>query len=165
MIEYTPFNSPIGKIYIAAVKEGIVKISFSTESSQELEKYCQKHLGARIREGSECTRYAKQQILKYLEGKSQYLDFPVIHLNSPFRKKVLEAERNIPYGETCSYGEVAKMVNNPRASRAVGSANSGNPLPLYFPCHRIISSNGSLGGYGGGLGVKKYLLDLEAKSL
>ena len=162
MIEYTTFNSPIGKIYITAVKEGVVKISFSTELPQELEKYCQKRLGARIREGSEYTRYAKQQIIKYLGGRSQSLDFPVIHLNSPFRKKVLEAERNIPYGETRSYGEVAKMVNNPRASRAVGSANSGNPLPLYFPCHRIISSNGSLGGYGGGFGVKKYLLDLEA---
>ena len=165
MIEYSTYNSPISKIYIAAVKEGVVKISFSTESPEELEKYCQKYFGAGVWEGSEYTRNAKQQILKYLEGKSQYLDFPVIHLNSPFRKKVLEAERNIPYGETCSYGEVAKMVNNPRASRAVGSANSGNPLPLYFPCHRIISSNGSLGGYGGGLGVKKYLLDLEAKSL
>ena len=148
MIEYTTFNSPIGKIYIAAVKEGVVKISFATKSPQELEKYCQKHLGAGIREGSEYTRDAKEQILKYLEGKSQYLDFPVIHLNSPFRKKVLEAERNIPYGATCSYGEVAKMVNNPRASRAVGSANAKNPLPLYFPCHRIINSNGKLGGFG-----------------
>ena len=165
MLEYTTFYSPIGEIYIAAVKEGVVKISFSIESPQELEKYCQKYLGSGVREGSEYTRDAKQQILKYLEGKSQSLDFPVIHLNSPFRKKVLEAERNIPYGETRSYGEVAKMVNNPRASRAVGSANAGNPLPLYFPCHRIISSNGSLGGYGGGFGVKKYLLDLESKSL
>ena len=164
MIEYTTFNSPIGKIYIAAVKEGVVKISFSTESLQELEKYCQKHLGSEIHQGSDFTKYAKQQILDYLEGKSQSLDFPVIHLNSPFRQKVLEAERNIPYGETRSYGEVAKMVNNPRASRAVGSANAENPLPLYFPCHRIISSNGGLGGYGGGLGVKKYLLDLEAKN-
>ena len=164
MIEYTTFNSPIGKIYIAAVKEGVVKISFSTESLQELEKYCQRHLGSGVREGSEYNRDAKEQILKYLEGESQYLDFPVIHLNSPFRKKVLEAERNIPYGETRSYGEVAKMVNNPRASRAVGSANAENPLPLYFPCHRIISYNGGLGGYGGGLGVKKYLLDLEAKN-
>ena len=165
MIEYTTFNSPIGKIYIAAIKEGVVKISFSTESPQELEEYYQKYFGAGVREGSEYTRNAKEQILKYLEGKSQYLDFLVIHLNSPFRKKVLEAERNIPYGETRSYGEVAKMVNNPRAPRAVGSANAENPLPLYFPCHRIISSNGSLGGYGGGLGVKKYLLDLESKSL
>ena len=164
MIEFTNFNSPIGKIYIAAVKEGVVKISFSNESPEELENYCQKHLGSEVHQGSDFTKYAKQQILKYLEGKSQSLDFPVIHLNSPFRQKVLEAERNIPYGETCSYGEVAKMVNNPRASRAVGSANAENPLPLYFPCHRIISYNGGLGGYGGGLGVKKYLLDLEAKN-
>jgi len=164
LIEYTTFYSPIGKIYIAAVKEGVVKISFSTKSPQELEKYCQKYLGAGVREGSEYNRDAKQQILKYLEGKSQSLDFPVIHLNSPFRKKVLEVERNIPYGETRSYLEVAQMVNNPRASRAVGSANAENPLPLYFPCHRIISSNGNLGGYGGGLGVKKYLLDLEVRN-
>ena len=165
MIEYTSFYSPIGNILIAGVKEGVVKISFSNESPEELENYCQNHLGAGVREGAEYTRNAKEQILEYLEGKPQYLDFPVIHLNSPFRKKVLEAERNIPYGETRSYGEVAKIVNNPRASRAVGSANAENPLPLYFPCHRIISSNGSLGGYGGGLGVKQYLLDLESKSL
>ena len=164
MIEYTVFNSPIGKILIAAVKEGVVKISFSTESTSELENYCHRHLGTGVREGSEYTRYAKQQILKYLEGKSQSLDFPVIHLNLPFRKKILEIERNIPYGETRSYGEVAKMVSNPRASRAVGSANAENPLPLYFPCHRIIAYNGGLGGYGGGLGVKKYLLDLEARN-
>ena len=164
MIEYTTFNSPIGRIYIAAVKEGVVKISFSIESLQELEKYCQRHLGFGIREGSEYTRDAKQHILKYLEGKSQSLDFPVIHLNSPFRRKVLKAERNIPYGETRSYREVAMMVSNSKASRSVGSANAKNPLPLYFPCHRIISSNGSLGGYGGGLGVKKYLLDLEAQN-
>ena len=164
MIEYTVFNSPIGNILIAAVKEGVVKISFSDESPEGLEYWSQKFLGTEVREGSKYTQNAKQQILKYLEGKSQSLDFPVIHLNSPFRQKVLEAERNIPYGETRSYGEVAKMVNNPRASRAVGSANAENPLPLYFPCHRIISYNGGLGGYGGGLGVKKYLLDLEAKN-
>ena len=164
MIEYTVFNSPIGKILIAAVKEGVVKISFSTESTSELENYCHRHLGTGVREGSEYTLKAQGQILNYLEGNSQSLDFPIIHLNSPFRRKVLEAERTIPYGETRSYGEVAKMVNNPRAARAVGSANAENPLPLYFPCHRIISSNGSLGGYGGGLGVKKYLLDLEARN-
>ena len=164
MIEYATFNSPIGKIYIATVKEGVVKISFSDESPKGLEYWSQKFLGTEVREGSKYTQNAKQQILKYLEGKSQSLDFPVIHLNSPFRQKVLEAERNIPYGETRSYGEVAKMVNNPRASRAVGSANAENPLPLYFPCHRIISYNGGLGGYGGGLGVKKYLLDLEARN-
>jgi len=163
LIQYTTFHSPIGKIYIAAVQEGVVKISFSNETLEELEKYCQKHLGYGIREGSECTRNAEQKILDYLDGKSKLLDFPIIHLNSPFRKRVLEAERNIPYGETRSYGEVAQLVNNPRASRAVGSAIAENPLPLYFPCHRIITSNGKLGGFGGGLNVKQFLLDLEAR--
>ena len=164
MIEYSNFNSPIGKILIAAVKEGVVKISFSTKSPAELENYCHMHLGTGVREGSKYTQNAKNQILNYLKGKTQSLDFPVIHLNSPFRKKVLEAERNIPYGETRSYGEVAQMVNNPRASRAVGSANAENPLPLYFPCHRIITSNGKLGGFGGGLNVKQFLLDLEDRN-
>ena len=164
MIEYTVFNSPIGNILIAAVKEGVVKISFSDESPEGLEYWSQKFLGTGVREGSKYTQNAKQQILNYLKGKTQSLDFPVIHLNSPFRKKVLEAERNIPYGETRSYQEVAQMVNNPRASRAIGSANAENPLPLYFPCHRIITSNGKLGGFGSGLNVKQYLLDLEAQN-
>ena len=164
MIEYTVFNSPIGNILIAAVKEGVVKISFSDESPAELENYCHRHLGTGVREGSKYTQNAKQQILNYLKGKTQSLDFPVIHLNSPFRKKVLEAERNIPYGETRSYGDVAKMVSNPKASRAVGSANAENPLPLYFPCHRIITSIGKLGGFNGGLNVKQYLLELEAQN-
>ena len=164
MIEYTTFDSPIGEIYIAAVKEGVVKISFSNESPEELENYYQKHLGSEVREGSGYTQNAKKQILYYLEGKSQFLDFPIIHINSPFRRKVLEAERTIPYGETCSYGDVAKMVSNPKASRAVGSANAENPLPLYFPCHRIITSIGKLGGFGGGLNIKQYLLELEAQN-
>ena len=164
MIEYTSFNSPIGNILIAAVKEGVVKISFSDESPAELENYCHNHLGAGVREGSKYIQNAKNQILNYLKGKTQSLGFPVIHLNSPFRKKVLQAERNIPYGETRSYGEVAQMVNNTRASRAVGSANAENPLPLYFPCHRIITSNGKLGGFGGGLNVKQFLLDLEDRN-
>ena len=164
MIEYTTFNSPIGQIYIAAVKEGVVKISFFNESPEELGNYCQKHLGSEVREGSGYPQNAKKQILYYLEGKSQFLDFPIIHINSPLRRKVLEAERTIPYGETRSYGDVAKMVSNPKASRAVGSANAENPLPLYFPCHRIITSIGKLGSFGGGLNVKQYLLELEAQN-
>ena len=80
-----------------------------------------------------------------------------------FYKKVLEAERSIPYGETRSYREIAGMVKNPRAVRAVGSGNAGNPLPLYFPCHRVIATNGGLGGFGGGLKVKQFLLELESK--
>ena len=80
MIEYTTFNSPIGKINIAAVKEGVVKISFSNESIEELDFWCQKHLGAGVREGSEYTIAAEQQILDYLDGKIQSLNFQIIHI-------------------------------------------------------------------------------------
>ena len=117
-----------------------------------------------IMEGTDITSPAKDQILNYLSGSRKSLDFPVVHINSPFCKKVLEMERKIPYGQTRSYREVAKMVNNPRAFRAVGSANAENPLPLYFPCHRIICSDGSIGGFGWGLKVKHFLLDLESRN-
>ena len=165
MIETARFQSPIGQLSILAVKEGMVKISFGNESMEELEKWCRNHLSMGIVEGTDFTTEAKSQILNYLSGKRKSLNFPVVHLNTPFCKRVLEAERNIPYGQTRSYGEVAKMVGRPKAIRAVGSANANNPLPLYFPCHRIINSNSTLGGFGWGADVKQYLLDLESKSL
>ena len=165
MIEFACFKLPIGQLSILAVKEGVVKISFENESMEKMEKWCQNHLGMRIVEGTDFTTEAKSQILNYLSGKRKSLNFPVVHLNTPFRKRVLEAERNIPYGQTRSYREVAQMVASPRAFRAVGSANAKNPLPLYYPCHRIINSNGTLGGFGWGVDVKQYLLDLEYRSL
>ena len=165
MIESACFKLPLGQLSILAVKEGVVKISFENESMEKMEKWCRKHLGMGIVEGTDFTTEAKNQILNYLSGKRKSLNFPVVHLNTPFRKKVLETQRNIPYGHTRSYSEVAKMVGRPKAIRAVGSANANNPLPLYYPCHRIINSNGTLGGFGGGLNLKQYLLDLESTSL
>ena len=165
MIESVRFQSPIGQLSILAVKEGVVRIFSKNESMEELKDWCQGHLGMGIAEGANLTTEAKGQILNYLNGKRKSLNFLVVHLNTPFCKRVLEAERNIPYGQTRSYGEVAQMVGRPKAIRAVGSANANNPLPLYFPCHRIINSNGMLGGFGGGLNLKQYLLDLETTSL
>ena len=163
MIEFARFQSPIGSLSILAVKEGVVKISFENESMEKMEKWCRNHLGIRIVEGTDFSIESKNQILNYLSGKRKSLNFPVVHLNTPFRTRVLKAERNIPYGQTRSYGEVAKMVGRPKAIRAVGSANANNPLPLYYPCHRIINSNGTLGGFGWGLEVKQWLLNLEAR--
>ena len=163
MIEISRFQSPIGPLSIIAVKEGVVKISFENESLKELTKWCQKNLGMGIVKGTDFTTEAKSQILNYLSGERKSLNFAVIHFNTQFRKRVLEAERNIPYGQTRSYWEVAKMIGRPKAIRAVGSANANNPLPLYFPCHRIINSNGTLGGFGWGLEVKQWLLNLESK--
>ena len=163
MIEIDCFQSPIGGLSILSIKENVVKISFENESRKKMEKWCRSHLNMEIIEETDVPSLAKDQILNYLSGKRTSLDFPVVHINSPFSKKVLETERTIPYGQTRSYGEVAKMVNKPRASRAVGSANAENPLPLYFPCHRIICSDGSIGGFGGGIKVKHFLLDLESR--
>ena len=161
MIEITRFQSPVGILTLLGVIEGVIKISFDFESVENLEEWCRCKLDLKTISGNNINRYAEEQILSYLDGTCHYLDFPVIHFNTPFRKRVLEAERKISYGETRSYGEVAKMVGSPNAFRAVGSANAKNPLPLYYPCHRIIHSNGNVGSYGGGIKVKKYLLDLE----
>ena len=163
MIEFACFKSPIGDLSILAMKEGILKISFPNKSKRELDIWCWEHLEMEIVQGNYFINQAKNQILNYLSGKRKSLNFPIVHINSPFRKKVLETQRKIPYGKTCSYQEVARMVGNQKAFRAVGSANAQNPLPLYFPCHRIICSDGSLGGFGGGLITKKFLLSLEQK--
>ena len=116
-----------------------------------------------MRKGTDFTTEARNQILYYLNSENKLLNSHVVHFSSPFRKEVLEEQRKIPYEKTCTYKEVAKMVGYPRAARAVGSANANNPLPLYYPCHRIICSDGSLGGFGWGLEVKQWLLNLEAR--
>ena len=104
MIE-SVFLSPIGQLSIFSVKEGVVKISFNNnESFEEIEKWCCSHLGKETMEGLDSTTEAKIQILNYLSGKRKSLDFPVVHINSPFRKRVLKEERKIPYGQTRSYG-------------------------------------------------------------
>ena len=163
MVESTSFRSPIGPLSILSVKGCVIKISFKNESRENIEKWCKNHLDRGIIEGTDVVSPAKDQILNYLKGRKKSLDFPVVHINTPFRKIVLEMERKIPYGQTRSYAEVAKMINRPGASRAVGSANATNPLLLYYPCHRIISSDGSLGGFGLGVKVKQWLLNLESK--
>ena len=162
MIGITHFQSPIGMLTITVFNETVGKISFGNDSKNSLNKLYRHQLDGKIVYRSSFTQHVEKQILSFLDGRCHSLDFPVVHINTPFRKRVLEVERKIPYGETRSYGEIAKMIESPNGSRAVGCANSRNPLPLYFPCHRIILSNGKLGGYGGGLKVKKYLLDLES---
>ena len=162
MIGITRFQSPIGMLIITVINEAVEKISFGNESMRILNKLYMHKLDGEIVSENSFTQHVQKQILSFLDGRCHSLDFPVVHINTPFRKRVLEVEREIPYGETRSYGEIAKMIESPNAYRAVGCANSSNPLPLYFPCHRIILSNGKLGDYGGGLKVKKYLLDLES---
>ena len=112
---------------------------------------------------SDLSDKVKNEIHKYLNLDSYEFDIP-IHLKvTPFQKKVLESMKNIPYGKTMSYQELAKSIGLPKGSRAVGNACGANPLPLYFPCHRVVKSDGGLGGFSGGIDIKKQLLLLESK--
>ena len=104
---------------------------------------------------------AINQIDEYFSGKRKTFNLPLVLHGTDFQIKVWNALQQIPYGETRSYGEIAIMIKNPKACRAVGMANNRNPIAIVIPCHRVIGSDGSLVGFGGGLGVKEKLLGLE----
>ena len=104
---------------------------------------------------------AIRQLEEYFTGKRERFDLPLNPYGTDFQRSVWKALQEIPYGETRSYKQIAQAVNNPDACRAVGLANNKNPIWIMIPCHRVIGSNGSLTGYGGGLDMKKRLLDLE----
>ncbi len=104
---------------------------------------------------------ACDQILEYLAGRRKNFDLTLDIQHTPFSTKVLKAVANVHYGETASYGDIARIVGSPRSARAVGRANATNPLPIVIGCHRIVGSDGSLTGYGGGIKLKKALLKLE----
>lgn len=103
----------------------------------------------------------KAQLRAYFKRELKQFDIPLAPVGTPFQLKVWQALRSIPYGELVSYKTIAKAISNPKAVRAVGGANGRNPIPIIVPCHRVIGSDGSLTGFGGGLQTKKRLIDLE----
>jgi len=143
-------DTKIGKLTIIEENEKIIKIDFGLTNYDDCEKKETKLINKTI-----------NQINEYLNGERKKFTIPINLITTPFRKKALEAVYNIPYGETASYGDIAKKINNEKASRAVGGANNKNPIPIIIPCHRVIGSNGKLVGYAGGLNIKEFLLDLE----
>jgi methylated-DNA-[protein]-cysteine S-methyltransferase len=151
---YTYMDGPVGRLLLAGDGKRLKLIGFSTGArargaQQDWERY------------DEPFRPAKRQLDEYFDGRRRYFDIELAPDVTPFQGKVLEALLEIPYGETRSYGEIARAIGQPRAVRAVGGANGSNPIPIVIPCHRVIGSNGSLTGFGGGLDTKQYLLDLE----
>lgn len=104
---------------------------------------------------------AERELAEYFAGRRRAFSVPLCMQGTPFRMEVWRALTEIPYGETVSYGEIARKIGRPKASRAVGMANHVNKLPIFVPCHRVVGADGRLTGYAGGLGIKKYLLELE----
>lgn len=130
-------------------------------------RLCELRFGAGFLEGealreTPLLQHAAMQLLEYCRGERTVFDLPMVLEGTPFQRLVWETlEKSVPYGQTVSYGELAKRCSRPGAARAVGMANHRNPLPILIPCHRVIGANGSLVGYGGGLDLKKRLLALE----
>lgn len=158
-MNYSYLDTPIGTLLIAGDAEAIRYINFPKG----------KHAVKPQRDWMESARGPVQQAIKqlreYFASKRTDFDLPLAPEGTEFQLKVWRALQEIPYGETISYGELAKRVGNPKASRAVGAANGQNPIPIVIPCHRVIGSNGKLTGFGGGLPTKEALLALEARQL
>lgn len=157
-------NSPLGTLTIVATDHGVCHIHFGelVTSMATLNAWLKKQgrKGEIIR-CEETLRPICEQLEDYFSGKRCTFDIPLDLCGTPFQKKVWNALKEIGYGETRSYKEVAQEVGAPKAVRAIGGANNKNPIPIIIPCHRVIGSNGNMVGYGGGLDKKEILLSLE----
>jgi methylated-DNA-[protein]-cysteine S-methyltransferase len=148
------YETKIGKILIAEDDLGITDITLVKDKKVETE------YGLELKE-TDRLREASVQLYEYLDGKRRTFTVPLHPEGTKFQLSVWEALKEIPYGETRSYRQIAERVGSPKAFRAVGMANHVNPIMVIIPCHRVIGADGSLVGFGGGLDIKKMLLDME----
>lgn len=155
-------NSPLGTLSLFASDQGLVRILFPTEASENVFPESRiKELIIHWHQENDTVGAARRQLTEYFDKTRRQFDLPLHFVGTPFQKRVWQNLLKIPYGEVISYQELARLAGSPNGYRAVGSANSKNPLPIIVPCHRVIRKNGGLGGYGGGLSVKRRLLALE----
>jgi len=155
------FESPIGPLRILSTARGLAYLELPHANGRGLAGWLSRYApGAKPVPAFAPNRAAIAQVLEYLEGKRTVFGLPLDLRGTPFQLDVWRELLGIPYGETRSYGQVARAIGQPLACRAVGAANGANPLPLVVPCHRVVASHG-LGGYGGGLALKRRLLALE----
>ena len=154
---YCYMDTPIGELLLAGEHDALALVGFPKGSMRRDPEadwvYNEKPLET-----------ARKQLEEYFAGERKDFDLPLSLNGTEFQISVLEALQEIPYGETTSYGAIAKQIGRPKAMRAVGAANGRNPIPIIVPCHRVIGSSGDLTGFGGGLDTKEALLRLEAEN-
>jgi O-6-methylguanine DNA methyltransferase len=156
------FESPIGRLRVASTESGVAFLGFPRASGRGFTGWLARTLpGAQREEAFAPNREAVRQVLEYLDGKRTRFELALDLRGTPFQRSVWAQLSAIPYGETRSYVEVARAIGRPAAVRAVGAANGSNPVPLVVPCHRVIAADGGLGGFGGGLELKRRLLAME----
>ncbi|MDR0412522.1 MAG: methylated-DNA--[protein]-cysteine S-methyltransferase [Dysgonamonadaceae bacterium] len=145
------YQSPAGVLEITADERALVAVRFCADNRSY------------VPSGNPVIRQAVAQLSEYFAGKRRTFDLPLYACGTAFQEKVWEALLHVPYGETLSYAELARAVRHPEACRAVGNANGRNAIAIIIPCHRVIASDGTLGGYAYGPDRKKWLLDLEKR--
>ena len=158
-LAYKVIDSPVGKLKLVASDAGLVAVLWENDKPNRV----------RLSDLTESANHpiltqAERQLTDYFAGKRKEFSVPLDMRGTPFQKNVWEALLSIPFGETRSYGQLAKQLGNPGAMRAVGAANGKNPISIVVPCHRVIGTNGKLTGFAGGLKTKEHLLKLEASS-
>ncbi len=151
---YCYIDSPIGRLLLAGDADALAIIDFRSGPRP-------RRLDAAWTEDARPFKVAIAELGEYFAGDRRVFSVPLAPAGTPFQLRVWRALLEIPYGDTTSYGELARRLGQPTASRAVGLANGSNPLPVIIPCHRVIGANGALTGYGGGLPIKQRLLALE----
>ncbi|WP_052207205.1 methylated-DNA--[protein]-cysteine S-methyltransferase [Sinomonas humi] len=162
-VAYRIVETPVGKLLLASTERGLVRVAYEREGLDAVLNTLSERLSPRILEAPARLGEAARQVEEYFSGRRHVFDLPIdLALSAGFRRTVLQHLSGIGFGRTESYAEVARAVGNPKAVRAVGTACATNPLPVVVPCHRVLRSDGSLGGYIGGLDAKTTLLRLEA---
>jgi O-6-methylguanine DNA methyltransferase len=155
-------ESPIGRLRVAATERGVVRIAFPSGVGSSFGGWLSRAVpAAEFVESSSLLDEACRELGEYFAGKRREFKVAVDLRGTEFQRAVWTELSRIPYGEVCTYADVARRIGREKAFRAVGAANGANPVPLIVPCHRVIASGGKLGGYGGGLDTKQRLLALE----
>jgi methylated-DNA-[protein]-cysteine S-methyltransferase len=155
-------DSPIGDLLVAASDRGIASIWFDPDPGEDLERLA-RIAGPRVLRSPRSVDEARRELDEYFEGRRRTFDLSLdLRSLSPFTVSVLHELARVPYGETTTYGALAKRVGHPRAARAVGTVMNRNRIPIVLPCHRVVGSTGDLTGYAGGLDRKRTLLALES---
>lgn len=161
-IAYRTIDSPVGSLLLAATEQGLIRVAYASEGHDAVLQALADRISPRVLHAPARLDAAARELGEYFAGRRHYFDVPLdLRLAAGFRRIVLSHLPEIGYGHTATYAAVAQLAGHPRASRAVGTACATNPLPVVVPCHRVIRTDGSLGGYLGGPAAKRTLLTLE----
>ena len=165
VIYYATYRTPWVSLLVASGAQGVIAVRFIPRGKREpaLAWLRKRHPGTKLVHSPEVNRKALEELEAYCRGSQQTFTVPLDLLGSPFQVEVWQTLRGIPFGETRSYADIARALGSPKAFRAVGMASRTNPVCIVVPCHRVIGSNGDLCGFGGGLMLKRQLLDHEQR--